>query len=196
MRIPNATHTSRTWRIHELTGDFLLEDVWVLPGRGGPDDLTRAVELITAYDPARSASFSVRALFAIRWKLGGLFGWDDPDDGIGGRVPTLRDRLPPDLRDAPGPAFEGLPFTSLYLLPDEWAAEIANRTMHGILHLGWVVDPAGGYGAEMAVYVKPNGRFGQAYMAAIRPFRHLLVYPPMLQEYGRRWDASTEQPSA
>jgi hypothetical protein len=42
--------------------------------------------------------------------------------------------------------------------------------------------------------VKPNGRFGQAYMAAIRPFRHLLVYPPMLREYGRRWNTTTELP--
>ncbi len=195
MRIPNAAHTSRPWRIHELTGDFRLEDVWVLPGRGGPDDLPRAVELITAYDPAHSASFPVQALFAIRWKLCGLFGWDDPDDGIGGTVPALRDRLPSDLREAPRPAFEELPFTSLYLLSDEWAAEIANRAMHGILHLGWVPAAAGGYGAEMAVYVRPNGRFGQAYMAAIRPFRHLVVYPSILREYGQRWNAGTEQPS-
>jgi len=195
MRVPDAVHISRPWRIHELARDFRLEDVWALPGRGGPDDLPRAVGLITSYDPEQSGSFLVRTLFAIRWKLGRLFGWDDPEDGVGGRVPTLRDRLPADLRDAPGPVFEGLPFTSLYLLPDEWAAEIANRTMHGILHLGWVPDPAGGYRAEMAVYVKPNGRFGDVYMAAIRPFRHLLVYPPMLREFGRRWNAGTEQRS-
>jgi len=66
----------------------------------------------------------VRALFAIRWKLGQLLGWDAPDAGLGSRVPTLRDRLPMDLRDAPsGPDFDALPFTSLYLLDDEWAAE-------------------------------------------------------------------------
>jgi len=41
-----------------------------------------------------------------------------------------------DLRDAPsGPDFDALPFTSLYLLDDEWAAEIANRTMHGVMHI-------------------------------------------------------------
>ena len=194
MRVANTAHASRPWRIHELTGGFRLEDVWALPGRGGPYDLPKAVELITGYDPAHSTSFAVRTLFAIRWKLGGLFGWDDPDDGTGGRVLTLRDRLPADLRDASGPEFEGLPFTSLYLLAHEWAAEIANRTMHGILHLGWVSDPAGDYRAEMAVYVNPNGRLGGAYMAAIRPFRHFLVYPPMLREYGRRWNAGSEQP--
>jgi hypothetical protein len=42
----------------------------------------------------------------------------------------------------------------------------------------------------MAVLVKPNGRLGEAYMAAIRPFRHRLVYPPMLRELGRRWRAA------
>jgi hypothetical protein len=29
MRLPNSAHTSRPWRIHELTRDFRLEDVWV-----------------------------------------------------------------------------------------------------------------------------------------------------------------------
>jgi hypothetical protein len=193
MRVPNSLHRSRPWRIHELAGDFRLEDVWELPGRGGPGDLPRAVQLITSYDPEQSTSLPVRVLFTIRWKLGRLFGWDDPDDGIGARVETLRDRLPADLRDAAGPTFDELPFTSLYLLADEWAAEIANRTMHGILHLGWVPDPSGGWHGEMAVYVKPNGRLGQVYMAAIRPFRHLLVYPPVLREYERRWKERAEQ---
>ena len=27
MRLPNSAHTSRPWRIHELTPDFRLEDV-------------------------------------------------------------------------------------------------------------------------------------------------------------------------
>jgi hypothetical protein len=138
---------------------------------------------MASFDPADGSSGAVRALFAIRWKLGELLGWDRPDAGVGTRVPTLRDRLPADLRDAPsGPAFDALPFASLYLLDDEWAAEIANQTMHGVLHLGWVPDETGRFQAHMAVYVKPNGLFGATYMAAIRPFRHLIVYPSMLRE--------------
>ena len=39
----------------------------------------------------------------------------------------------------------------------------------------------------MAVYAKPNGRFGAAYMAAIRPFRHLIVYPAMMRQIERQW---------
>jgi len=192
MRLPNTAQTGLPWRIHELTRDFRLEDVWALPTPGGPDDLPRLVRLATALDPSQSASPAVRALFGIRWKLGELLGWDGPDAGLGARVPTLGDRLPADLRDAPtGPAFEALPFTPLYLLDDEFAAEIANRTIHGVMHLGWVADPAGGYRGQMAVYVRRNGLLGAAYMAAIAPFRHLVVYPPAIGELGRRWRAAT-----
>jgi hypothetical protein len=190
MRLPNTAHTSRPWRIHELTGDFQLEDVWALPTPGGADEFHRLVRMIASGDPSRRSSGPVRTLWAIRWKLGELLGWDDPDAGVGSRVATLHDRLPADLRDAPrGPDFAALPFTSLYLLEDEWAAEIANRTMHGVLHLGWVPDQTGGYRGQMAVLVRRNGLLGAAYMAAITPFRHLLVYPMMMRQMGRDWRA-------
>jgi hypothetical protein len=107
-RLPESTHTSRPWRIHELT--------------------------------------RARALWAIRWKLGEWLGWDE---------------------------------------------EIANKTVHGVMHMGWVPDGTGGYRGQMAVLVKPNGRLGGAYMAAIRPFRHLIVYPPMLRHIEREWRART-----
>ena len=58
--------------------------------------------------------------------------------------------------------------------------------MHGVLHLGWVADEQGHHG-QMAVLVKPNGRLGRAYMEAIKPFRHLIVYPLMLRDLERRW---------
>jgi hypothetical protein len=190
MRRPKAAHAQRPWRIHELTRDFRLEDVWALPTPGGADDLPRLARLIASGDPERRSPAPARALWAIRWKLGELFGWDDAATGIGSRVPTLRDRLPEDLRDAPrGPDFDALPFTSVYLLDDEWAAEIANKTMHGVMHIGWVPDDAGTYRGQMAVYVKPNGLLGNAYMAAIRPFRHLVVYPPLLRRLERDWQA-------
>ena len=187
MKLSNGAHTSRPWRIHELTRDFRLEDVWELPGVGGPDDFPRLVDLVASSDPSHASSPVARALFAIRGKLGELFGWDRTDAGVGSRVATLHDRLPADLRDAPGPDFDALPFTSLYLLDDEWAAEAANQTMHGVMHFGAVPDESGGIRARMAVYVKPNGLLGNAYMAAIRPFRYLIVYPPMLREMARKW---------
>jgi hypothetical protein len=196
MRLPNTAHTSRPWRIHELTRDFRLEDVWSLPTPGGPHDFPRLVQGIAAGDPAQNPSCAARALWAIRWKAGQLLGWDSPRTGIGSRVPTLRDRLPADLREGPsGPDFDALPFSPLFLLEDEFAAEIANRTMHGVLHLGWVPDGAGGYRGQMAVLVKPNGLVGNAYMAAIAPFRHLFVYPPAIREIGRAWRRRTGGPA-
>ncbi|MEA2547300.1 MAG: hypothetical protein QOI09_2573, partial [Chloroflexota bacterium] len=88
MILPNTEHASRPWRIHDLTRDFRLEDVWALPTPGGPDDFPRLVEELASGDPAQGTSRSVRALWAIRWKLGGLLGWDGPDAGLGSRVPT------------------------------------------------------------------------------------------------------------
>jgi Protein of unknown function (DUF2867) len=190
--MPSTVHTSRPLRIHEIVRDFRLEDVWALPTPGGPDDFPELVQMIASGDPSRGPR-AARVLWTIRWKLGELLGWDGPDTGLGSRVPTLRDRLPADLRDAPpGPVFEALPFTSLYLTDDEWAAEIANKTMHGVLHLSWVPDGTGGHRGEMAVYVKPNGRLGNVYMAAIRPFRNLIVYPRMLRQLERDWRARVD----
>jgi hypothetical protein len=197
MRLPSTAHTSRPFRIHELTRDFRLEDVWALPTPGGPADFPALVRLIASGDPSRGSSGAARALWAIRWRLGELLGWDGPGTGLGSRVPTLRDRLPDDLRQAPpGPDFEALPFSPLYLTDDEWAGEIANRTVHGVMHLAWVPDGAGGYRGQMAVYVKPNGLLGAAYMAAIRPFRHLVVYPPMLRQLGRDWRPRVVDPAS
>jgi hypothetical protein len=155
------------------------------------------VELVASGDPSDGPSAASRALWTIRWKLGELLGWDDPDAGLGSRVPSLRDRLPDDLREArSGPDFHALPFTPLYLTEDEFAAEIANQTMHGVLHLGWVQDGSGGYRGQMAVLVKPNGLLGTGYMAAIAPFRHLIVYPLMLRQVARNWRAAVHAPRA
>jgi hypothetical protein len=190
MRLPDTAHTSRPWRIHEFTGDFRVEDVWALPTPGGPDDFPLLVRRIAEGDPSAGASLASRALWAARWKLGQLLGWDHPGAGLGSRVATLRDRLPADLRDAPpGPDLDGFPFTPLYLTDDEFAAEIANQTMHGVLHLGWVRAQNGGYRGQMAVLVKPNGLLGTAYMAAIRPFRHLIVYPALMRHIEQTWRA-------
>jgi Protein of unknown function (DUF2867) len=199
MRLPDTAHTSRPWRVHEFTGDFELEDVWALPTPGGPDDLARFVQQFVGPDDGEEFPAVVRVLFALRWKLGELFGWDKARTGVGGRVRSVRERLPadllreprgPDLRAVPGrSAPDGPPiFRSVYQTHDEWLTELANETMHGLMHIGWVRDESGeGYHAQMAVLVKPNGWLGRAYMAAIKPFRHVLVYPMLLRSIGRQW---------
>lgn len=75
----------------------------------------------------------------------------------------------------------------MYLTDDEWAAEMGNKTVHGVMHIGWVPDGRGGYRGQMAVLVKPNGLLGAVYMAAIKPFRYVGVYPALIRAIGREW---------
>jgi hypothetical protein len=77
---------------------------------------------------------------------------------VGAADPGRPGRLPP-------------PFTPLYRTGDEWAAEIINQAVHGVLHLGSVPDAPGRYHGQLAVYAKPAGLLGTAYLAAIAPFR-------------------------
>ena len=186
MKLPNNAHTSQPWRIHELTPDFRIEDVWQLPGSGGPDDFPRLVRRFVASDPSqgfvRCQPRAVRdSMEARRAASLGQSRRGDRLEGAHASRPVA-----PDLRNAPGPNFDALPFSPLYLTEDEFAAEVANRTMHGVMHIGRVADATGGgFRARMAVLVKPNGLLGEAYMVAIRPFRHLIVYPAMMRRIER-----------
>ncbi len=192
MRLPDSEFTSRPWRLHEVAPDFEVEDVWLMPTPGGPDDLDRLVQSFAAGDGDTVRGGVVGLLFAARWKLGALFGWDAPGTGVGERVPSVRERLPRDLADGPrGPDPRALPFRSVYRTHDEWVAELANGTVHALLHLGWVPDDAGVYRAQMTALVRPNGWGGRVYMAFIAPFRRWVVYPRMFRAIDRRWQAST-----
>ncbi|WP_330229092.1 DUF2867 domain-containing protein [Nocardia sp. NBC_00508] len=200
MRLPKTAHTSRPWRIHDIAPDFDVEDVWALPTPGGPDELPRLVRQVTSGDDDSQFPMVYRLLFAIRWKLGGLLGWDKPDAGLNRRVYSLRERLPEDLREGPrGPDMQGKPFHSIYLTDTEWAAELANQTVHTVMHIGWVPDDAGGYRGQMAVLVKPNGLLGKLYMVGILPFRYLGVYPALMRQVEREWrrgDRAAEKPGS
>jgi len=191
MRLPSTAHTSRPWRIHELAPDFTLEDVWALPTPGDQGELPRLIEAIFGGDFPKGAPLVVRLLWDARWKLGALFGWDDEKDGFGARVSPLRERLGSAPQAKQSCTVTDLaPFSLVYQLDDEFAAEMANRTVHTVMHLGWVPDGSGGYRGQMAVLVKPNGRFGSLYLAGIAPFRRLLVYPALLHRIQRQWDAA------
>ncbi|MER5729892.1 DUF2867 domain-containing protein [Streptomyces sp. NPDC002138] len=193
MRLPRTAHTRRPWRIHEIADGFTVEDVWALPTPGGPDDLPELVRQIAEGIRGGVSGDTPlsRLLFSVRWKLGALLGWDKPAAGVGARTASLRDRMPVDLREGPrGPDLDSSPFTSLYETGDEWAAEMANKTVHAVLHLGWVTDGSGGHRGQMAVLVKPNGRLGSLYMLGIKPFRYIGVYPALMRTIGRTWQAN------
>jgi len=200
MRIPNAAHESQPWRIHAIVPDFTLEDVWELPAEGGADDFGSLLELLASSDPVSADSLPTRVLWRVRDGLGRVFDLgriSTPADGESRGLPipgtdeiSLADRLPDDLRDTAGDVrFGRLPFVPLYRTDDELAAEISNQTVHGVMHLAWADRGAGRYQAEMAVYVKPRGAFGRGYMALIKPFRYWIVYPALLRQVERTWNA-------
>ncbi len=199
MRIPNSAHESKAWMIREIAPDFRLEDVWALPAYGEPEDFQLLLDLMVSSAHAGSTSRGVRVLWSARDLLGRVLG--DGPISVGDarssalKIPgcdetSLAQRLPDELRGSAADLdFGSLPFSPLYRTDDEFAAELSNQTVHAVMHLGWVDDGRGRFQGQMAVYVKPRGHLGTAYMAFIKPFRHLVVYPAFMRQIERAWNA-------
>jgi hypothetical protein len=200
MRLPNEAHESRPWRIREIVPDFKLEDVWALPVHGDAEDFPALLELMASADPADADSRATRFLWRLRDRLGKWFDLGEISAPVDGdatdelRIPgtdetSLSGRLPEDLRGTVADVdFGSLPFVPLYRTDDEFAAEVSNRTMHGVMHAAWAEQGEGRYQAQMAVYVKTNGWLGEAYMALIKPFRYWIVYPALMRQTDRMWN--------
>jgi hypothetical protein len=191
-------HESQQWRIREIAPDFVLEDVWALPVEGEAEDFQRLIELVASSDPTNAESLATRVLWRARDHLGSWLSLgriSTPADGDAGRLSipgtneaSLSGRLPDDLRGtATDVTFASLPFVPLFRTDDEFAAEVSNQTMHGVMHFAWVERGEGRYQGQMAVYVKPRGPFGKGYMALIKPFRHWIVYPALMRQTERTW---------
>lgn len=194
MRLPNAAHEGHPWVIAQIAPDFELLDVWGLPAQGGSDEFATLVEIMASIDPASGGSRATRALFSLRYRLGDLLGWDDAADKL--PIPdrsetTLSARVPENLRDTTTRpvVVSSTTFVPLYRTDDEWAAEISNRTVHAVLHLAWIDQGQGVYRGQMGIYVKTRGKLGAMYMASIGPFRHLIVYPALMRQIERAWEA-------
>lgn len=194
MRLPNAAHEAHPWAIAQIAPDFELLDVWGLPASGRKEEFPALVEVMTTLDPENGDSRVMRALFALRWRLGRWFGWDDAPTKLpvpGHAETSLSARVPDDLRDTVTRhiVVSGTKFVPIYRTDDEWAAEISNSTVHAVMHLAWVEEGEDLYRGQMGVYVKPRGRFGATYMTLIGPFRHHFVYPALMRQIGHAWDA-------
>lgn len=66
-------------------------------------------------------------------------------------------------------------FVPVYQEAEEHLLRIVNRTVTAFLHVS-LADRR----PRLAVYVRPNGRLGRAYMRLIEPFRRWVVYPALL----------------
>lgn len=189
MKQTPEAYTEQPWRLHEVADDFVVEDVWSIAAPGsGPEDFPVMLEAIREAGTIARLPAPIRALFAVRWRLGEAFGWDTEDSPI--ELPekdSLLDRLPADLRDAPRGTDGGRLSLNVYQLPTEGAQEAIHGVVHSAMHLGWVPGPEGGHELRMTVLLKRNRPLGRAYMAAVAPFRNLFVYPALIRLWESAW---------
>jgi hypothetical protein len=197
VKLPNSAHEAHPWVIGRIAPDFRLLDAWAVPAEGGPDDFDSFLEVMGSFDPANAESALSRVLFSLRRRLGAWLRLDDatkerPIPGC--TETTLSARLPEDLRgSARGPVISDMlqqaGLVPLYRTDDEWAAEVSNATVHGVVQLAWVEQGAGRFRGRLGIYVKPRGNLGEAYLMLIEPFRHFIVYPALMSQIERAWDA-------
>lgn len=160
MRLPNAAHESRPWRIREIAPDFTVEDVCALPVHGGAEDFQTLLEVMVSLDLANAVSLPTRVVRRFPDRLGSWFGLgrisapiDSGQDDAAGKLPipgtngiSLTDRLPANLRNTAADLhFSSTPFAPLFRTDVEFAAELSNQTVHGVMHLAWVDQGEGRY---------------------------------------------------
>jgi len=174
-------------RVHDFLADVPLHDVWAI-------DLPRTRSGITLDEFVRAAgalplrpSPAVRALLAVRFFIGRLFGWDrEPGtpvrDSFASRL-TATDRS---TSRAPAGARQGA-FRMVYRFENEQLLELTNRTAHAAA-LSALVETATSYRFYFGVYVRQVGRLTPVYMTLIDPFRKLIVYPSLLRSVRATWN--------
>jgi len=192
MLVSPQNHRSQSWLVHDLASDFQVEDVWQFPIEGtSKDQFALFREVFDQAFQELSTRGIAGLLFKIRHFAGWVFRWDKDIEArhlSQIRPGSLRERLQDmNLGKAPPLRPEETAFQTVYARDREWLCEIANKTVHAGLHLGWYQDGSGLYHAEMAVYVKAKGWLGKYYMAAIKPFRRFLVYPALMKAVARVW---------
>ncbi len=189
MRIDPAEYRRLDLRAHALLADVPLHDVWALDLPGGGTD--RRIADVRALVDLGAANRATRALFALRLAIGRVLGWDRerpvaPSASPHSLLPALGDADRAASEVAPGTR-DG-PFRVVYVFAREAVSEIENATVAAWSVQALVPRP-GGYRFYWAIYVRPVGAITRAYMMAIDPFRHWIVYPSILRALRRGWDA-------
>lgn len=195
MKISAVSHKNQPWIAHQLLDDFRIEDVWQLPiAVKEEDNVDKILEAFVLAIAQIGKKGVAGQLFKLRTWLGKIFHWENEPVTranvkpglIKIRYAMLEKRSPDDL---PKGGFDH--FDLVYQLNNESLLEIENKTVQAALHFGKISN-GDKLSAQMAIYVKPNGWFGDAYMLAIKPFRHFIVYPTLLKALARQWQLSTK----
>ena len=205
--ITKKTHFSHPWKVHEIAKDFKLLDVWEFPIVGDKtknQDFSFFLKVMQQPPKNRVTSFfSFRYLLArllvfLRVYLGESFGLDKNVNSLpipGSTEISIKERLSDEdqIRSLVESSEEGEPkrgiWRTVYLYENEMLTELSNDTVHALMHFGWVHKSGNHYTVQLAVYEKSRGNFGEFYMKLIMPFRHVIVYPAMMDEVKKRWEA-------
>ncbi|MEP4094276.1 DUF2867 domain-containing protein [Reichenbachiella sp.] len=193
MRISISSHSTQPWKVHQLLNDFRIEDAWQLPiSIKESDSIDDVLSTFVLAIGQIGKTGLAGQLFKLRNWLGRVFHWEEealPRETV--KPGLIKNRYAKLEKIAP----ENLPkggfdhFNLVYQLPTESLLEIENKTVQAAVHFG-KVKSENNYSAQMTIYVKPNGYFGQLYMLIIKPFRHFIVYPTLLKAVGKAWRCS------
>jgi len=178
-------------RVHRFLAGVPLHDVWAVDLPSPRAGITLDEFLRAANEGLFTPTPVVQRLLDLRLLIGRLFGWDSPRPSTQA-APTFADRLsdadrarsltPAGVREGPN----GL-FRVVYRFENEKLVELINRTVHAAA-LSALVETANSYRFYFAVYVRSVGRLTPFYMAAIDPFRKLIIYPSLLRSVRSNWD--------
>ena len=115
---------------------------------------------MTSLDLANAESLPLRVLWRVRDRLGSWFGLGRISAPIDSDSDDAAGKLPIPAADVD---FGSTPFAPLWCRADRRAAGRSVRS--------------------------PRGLFGKGYMALIKPFRYWVVYPAMMRQIERAWNA-------
>jgi hypothetical protein len=187
MRLSPEVFRQKPLYAHTFLADAPLHDVWAIQLKGGgPGRTVRDLQSLLSFDNLQRVHPVVRGLFALRFALGKLFGWDTKksetaSDSYLHRLPAA-DRA----RSLTPPGTLNSAFRVIYEFENESLSEIINGTVHAFSLLA--LEPAAdGYQVCWAIYVKKVNWLTPFYMALIDPFRHRLVYPLLIRQVEQAW---------
>ena len=175
-------------RVHGFLADVPLHDAWVVELPSPRTGITLDDFLRQAHGRLFVPSPVVRSLLSVRFFVGRRLGWDRELPAPAPLSETFATRLTPadraTSRVEPGTG-DG-PFRVVYRFENEQLSELINRTAHAGA-LSALAESAGVYRFYFAVYVREVSRLTPLYLAAIDPFRKLLVYPSLLRSVRATW---------
>jgi hypothetical protein len=187
MRVAASEYLNLDLWAHSFLKDVPLHDTFAidLPG-GGKGRTMRDIRALLPAGTALKANPLAAILFKLRFFVGRILGWDanpekwDNDSYLHrlGAEDRAQSLLPAGTPDGP--------FRLLHLLPMESVSEVQNATVHAFLCQA-LREEGSGYRFYWGIYVKPVSRFTPVYMALIKPFRHLVVYPAILDRLRKAW---------